>query len=434
MSSEVLLSDVAKAAGVAVSTVSLVLNGKGDKVRIRSDTQARIRNLASQMGYQPHQLARDAALGRGVPKRPPIPGPASFPAPVGAPPSRVIGLVFSAISPKDSFALLPDVVSLLVAQDYRLAVLRVPVETPAVRESMSQLLGAGCCGVLCCPTLYAAVVDAVSERVPVIVLWQGGAKALLAKVTGVAQVEVPDVVAPPAPVIPVPSPPSPAPAPASAAPVAPPPIVSPEPVQVVEVVTPAVAEEPQPVPEVVIPVPVPISPAEPVTVPEVLPPPVAEVPPPVTEGPQPVLEVVIPEPVPEPIPVVPEVAPDPVVAEERSVVPEPVIVEPVPISPAEPVTVPEVVPPPVAEVPPPVAEASQPVPVVVIAEPVPEPVIVEPVPISPPESAPEPVVVTPPPEIEVAQQEPEPSAVSEEPAPEPIQADVVNSSDDGAKA
>jgi hypothetical protein len=417
MSSEVLLSDVAKAAGVAVSTVSLVLNGKGDKVRIRSDTQARIRNLASQMGYQPHQLARDAALGRGVPKRSPIPEPASFPAPVGVPPSRMIGLVFSAISQKDSFALLPDVVSLLVAEDYRLAVLRAPVESPAVREGMSQLLAAGCCGVLCCPTLYAAVVDAVAGRVPVIVLWQGGAKALLAKITGVAEVEVPDVVAPPAPVTPVPSPPSPSPAPAPAAPVVPPPIVSPEPA----------------------------------------PPPVAVVPPPVAEEPQPVPEAVIPEPVPEPIPVVQEVAPAPVVVEEQSVVPEPVIVEPVPISPAEPVTVPEVVPTPVAEVPPPVAEEPQPVLEVVIPEPapepipmvqevapdpvvaeersvVPEPITVEPVPISPPESAPGPVLVTPSPEIEVVQPEPEPSTAAEEPALEPIQLDEVNSLNEGAKA
>jgi len=148
MSSEVLMSDVAKAAGVADSTVSLVLNGKGDKVRIRSDTQARIRNLARQMGYQPHQFARDVALGRGVPRRSPSPAAASSPIPVGVPRSRVIGLVFSATSPRDSFALLPDVVSLLVAEDYRLAILRLPAEPGAVREGVIQFLAEGICGVL----------------------------------------------------------------------------------------------------------------------------------------------------------------------------------------------------------------------------------------------------------------------------------------------
>jgi hypothetical protein len=92
--------------------------------------------------------------------------------------------------------MLPDVVSLLVTEDYRLAVLKVPAEPPAVREGVNQLLAEGICGVLCCPTLYATVMAVTAGRLPVIVLWQGGAKALLAKIRGVNEVAAPAVAAP----------------------------------------------------------------------------------------------------------------------------------------------------------------------------------------------------------------------------------------------
>jgi len=46
------LSDIARIAGVTKPTVSIVLNGKGDKGRICRDTQSRIRAVARDLGYQ----------------------------------------------------------------------------------------------------------------------------------------------------------------------------------------------------------------------------------------------------------------------------------------------------------------------------------------------------------------------------------------------
>jgi hypothetical protein len=57
------IMDVAKAAGVSLTTVSFVLNGKADKYRIATSTQNRIRNLIRQMAYQPDPAARAVALG-----------------------------------------------------------------------------------------------------------------------------------------------------------------------------------------------------------------------------------------------------------------------------------------------------------------------------------------------------------------------------------
>lgn len=57
------LREVADRAGVARATVSSVLNGRGDKVRISSEAQARIRLAASELGYRPNRLAQ--GLGKG---------------------------------------------------------------------------------------------------------------------------------------------------------------------------------------------------------------------------------------------------------------------------------------------------------------------------------------------------------------------------------
>ncbi len=50
--------DVAKAAGVSPSTVSFVLNGKGEKMRIAKKTIDNIRKTASALGYIPNVAAR----------------------------------------------------------------------------------------------------------------------------------------------------------------------------------------------------------------------------------------------------------------------------------------------------------------------------------------------------------------------------------------
>jgi len=63
MSCKPTIIDVAKAAGVSLTTVSFVINGKADKHRIAAATQNRIRNIIRQLDYQPDPAARAVALG-----------------------------------------------------------------------------------------------------------------------------------------------------------------------------------------------------------------------------------------------------------------------------------------------------------------------------------------------------------------------------------
>lgn len=50
--------DIAKIAGVSYSTVSLILNNRGDDLRISKKTQEKVRQIAKEMGYVPNVHAR----------------------------------------------------------------------------------------------------------------------------------------------------------------------------------------------------------------------------------------------------------------------------------------------------------------------------------------------------------------------------------------
>lgn len=52
------LKDVARAAGVSITTVSVVLNDKRDGVRVTEQTRRRVREVADELGYRPNQTAR----------------------------------------------------------------------------------------------------------------------------------------------------------------------------------------------------------------------------------------------------------------------------------------------------------------------------------------------------------------------------------------
>ncbi|MGO4289635.1 LacI family DNA-binding transcriptional regulator [Chitinophaga sp. RAB17] len=58
------LKDVAKMAGVAPSTVSFVLNGKGKQMRIRDEVATRIMQVAEKSGYEPHRMAVNLRTGQ----------------------------------------------------------------------------------------------------------------------------------------------------------------------------------------------------------------------------------------------------------------------------------------------------------------------------------------------------------------------------------
>src|SRR4051812_24919002 len=55
------LREIADAAGVAVSTVSYALSGKG---RVDPATRARVRTIAMDLGYSANRSARSLRLGR----------------------------------------------------------------------------------------------------------------------------------------------------------------------------------------------------------------------------------------------------------------------------------------------------------------------------------------------------------------------------------
>lgn len=55
------VADVAKAAGVSITTVSHSLSGKG---RVEASTRERVRAVAAELGYVPSRAARNLALGR----------------------------------------------------------------------------------------------------------------------------------------------------------------------------------------------------------------------------------------------------------------------------------------------------------------------------------------------------------------------------------
>lgn len=57
-SSKVQIRKIADKLGLSVSTVSVVLNGRGDRVRISKETQKRVQDAAREMNYQPNIYAR----------------------------------------------------------------------------------------------------------------------------------------------------------------------------------------------------------------------------------------------------------------------------------------------------------------------------------------------------------------------------------------
>ncbi len=60
---KVTTSQIAQLAGVSPSTVSLVLNRRGDDLRINRDTQQRVMDAAKQLNYVPNYLARGLSGG-----------------------------------------------------------------------------------------------------------------------------------------------------------------------------------------------------------------------------------------------------------------------------------------------------------------------------------------------------------------------------------
>lgn len=57
------ITDVANALGVSKTLVSLVLNGRGDEMNIKKETQKKVIDMAKKLNYKPNMMARSLRLG-----------------------------------------------------------------------------------------------------------------------------------------------------------------------------------------------------------------------------------------------------------------------------------------------------------------------------------------------------------------------------------
>ena len=196
MSYSVSIFDVAKAAGVSICTVSRVINGKTAGIRIGPVTRQHVLAVARQLGYQPDPIARNVALGKGAPARPAVAAPAMLSGEKSQMTEvetqrRQIGVVLSATSPAETLGLIPGLIPVLASADYQLVITTLPSDPMAARERVNRLLSDGVAGIICCPSLYPAMSALANGKCPVIVLWQGAGKAMLAKVTASAEYGTP---------------------------------------------------------------------------------------------------------------------------------------------------------------------------------------------------------------------------------------------------
>lgn len=58
------LNKLAEELGLSKTTVSMVLNGQGDKHKINVDTQNRVIDFAKKYNYRPNQIARNLSIGK----------------------------------------------------------------------------------------------------------------------------------------------------------------------------------------------------------------------------------------------------------------------------------------------------------------------------------------------------------------------------------
>ncbi len=183
MSNSVTIRDVAGAAGVSISTVSFVVNGKAEKYRISHVAQVRVLAAVRQLGYESNPIINTHLLNQAISTN------LSTEAMAGQNSSkeeRQIVLALSAASPPDSIAMILATEPALAAAGYDLVVIVLPADPAAVRERVSMLLHDGTAGIVCCPSIYPVVSAIVAKECPVIVLWQGAGKAMVGMLQAVS--------------------------------------------------------------------------------------------------------------------------------------------------------------------------------------------------------------------------------------------------------
>ena len=168
MNDYISLHRVAEVAGVAVSTVSRVLSGRGNLCRITPETHSRVQMAAQQLGYRQAANVRFTKMGK----------PAMAPALSATPLTQEIGLVISANSPTSTLSLILELEPVLARDGLKLVVVTLPTEAEARRQRIARLIQE-CLGIICCPSVYAPVSTAIANQRPVMVLWQGAGVAMM---------------------------------------------------------------------------------------------------------------------------------------------------------------------------------------------------------------------------------------------------------------
>lgn len=128
---KVSISDIARKAGVSVSTVSFVMNDKAVKMRISREVIEKVERVAREMGYRPNQLARGLRTGK----------------------TRTIGLIVENISNAFFSALAKSIEDEAKKYDYKVVYCSTDNDEEKARELINMLSQRQVDGYIITPTL-----------------------------------------------------------------------------------------------------------------------------------------------------------------------------------------------------------------------------------------------------------------------------------------
>ncbi len=131
---KVSISDIARKAGVSVSTVSFVMNDKAVKMRISQEVIQRVERVAKEMGYRPNQLARGLRTGK----------------------TRTIGLIVEDISNAFFATLAKTIEDEAKKFDYKVVYCSTDNDEVKARELINMLSQRQVDGYIITPTLHLA--------------------------------------------------------------------------------------------------------------------------------------------------------------------------------------------------------------------------------------------------------------------------------------
>lgn len=147
---KVSISDIARKAGVSVSTVSFVMNDKAVKMRISREVIERVERVAREMGYRPNQLARGLRTGK----------------------TKTIGLIVENISNAFFATLAKTIEDEAKKYDYKVVYCSTDNDENKARELINMLSQRQVDGYIITPTLNLAedIIRLQAESKPVVLI------------------------------------------------------------------------------------------------------------------------------------------------------------------------------------------------------------------------------------------------------------------------